>query len=829
MVMVLLVYGLVALVMTWPAIVRLNTHLAGGRQDTLVHQWTFCWAGQSVLTGLNPFETDLLFYPVGVSLASHNIDWLNIALWLPLQSVVGRYAGYSILFISIFALNGFAMYLLARDWIGSPRAAFVAGLIYGFWPYTMSHTDHPNMIFICWVPLALLYVRRTLNHGRKRDAVLSGIFVALIGITRWQLLLMGGAILGFYVLYRCLTDRGCRTRRSLGLLGLTGVVAGMLMAPLVAPMISHLSLQSFLEDITVAEPLTYQTDLLAYLLPGRRHSVWGDQLAPLRANLDYENVLRSPFLGYVVLALALYGTVKRWRQAGFWLLAACLYLVLALGPELMVNGQLYRGVPMPYRFVEEWLLTPIVRRPHRFNLFLALPVAMLAALGVAELICRRPLRNKASAVVVVLGALILFEYCPIPYRTMRPATPDWYYQLAEEPGEFGVLDLPMHPRGYDKWYMLYQTTHKKPIVEGHVSRIPREAYTFLDSTSFLTKLHEENVMDPGLVDVTRQLRPLAEAGVRYIILHRKHASEEQVAAWRDWLTFEPVHEDADLIVYRTEPRLGRDFTLAHRLTDDMGLIRVAIKGERTVRAGPGVIDIDARWASIASPDRDYNACLNLVNAQGEIAQSECWPLSVQQPSSQWQAGEVVRGEYSLQVEPFLETGKHALTLTLVDAAPGVEQGSPVTLGQLAIETLPRDFAEPTPSQEAYVQFGKSILLRGYDLQPLADSLELLLYWQAKQRVERSYKVFVHLVDPSTGSVVAQNDAVPRQWMYPTHWWESGEVVEDLIILPLDEIPSGRYLLRVGIYEPDTAIRLSAYSKDGERYEGDIVTLAEVQR
>jgi hypothetical protein len=828
-VMILLVYGLVALVMTWPAVARLNTHLAGGRWDTLVHQWTFWWVRQSALTGLNPLETDLLFYPVGVSLASHNIAWLNIALWLPLQSVVGRYAGYSILFISTFALNGFAMYLLARDWMGSRRAAFVAGLIYGFWPYTMSHIDHPNMIFICWVPLALLYVRRTLDHGRKRDAVLSGIFIALQGITRWQLLVMGGVVIGLYVLYRFLTDKDCRTRRSLGLLGLAAMVAGMLMAPLAVPVVSHQLTRSFPEDIVVAEPLTNQADLLAYLLPSRSHPVWGDQLAPVRENLDIENVLRPPFLGYAVLALALYGTVKRWRQAGFWLLAACLYLVLALGPELMVNGQLYPGVPMPYRLVGEWFLTPIVRRPHRFNLFLALPVAMLAALGVAELICRRTLRNKASAVVAVLGALILFEYCLIPYRTMLPATPEWYYQLAEEPGEFGVLDLPMHPRGYDKWYMLYQTTHKKPIVEGHVSRIPREAYAFLDSTPFLKELHEENVMDPGLVDVTHQLRPLAEAGVRYIILHPEHGSVEQVAAWRDWLTFEPFHEDADLIVYRTEPRLGRDFTLAHELTDDIGLIRVAFTAERTVKAGSGVIGIEARWASIASPDRDYDVCLNLVNVRGEVAQSECWPLSAQRPSSQWQPNDIVRGEYNLQVDPFLEAGEHALTLALVDEASSLEPGSLVTLGQLKIEALHRDFAEPTPSQTALVQFGERILLRGYDLQPLADSLELLLYWQARQRIERSYKVFVHLVDPSTGSVVAQSDAVPRQWTYPTHWWESGEVVEDLIVLALDGVPPGRYLLRVGVYEPDAAVRLSAYSEDGERYQGDIVTLTEVQR
>jgi hypothetical protein len=66
-------------------------------------------------------------------------------------------------------------------------------------------------------------------------------------------------------------------------------------------------------------------------------------------------------------------------------------------------------------------------------------------------------------------------------------------------------------------------------------------------------------------------------------------------------------------------------------------------------------------------------------------------------------------------------------------------------------------------------------------------------------------------------------------MYPTHWWESGEVVEDLVALPLDGIPSGRYLLRIGIYDPDTAIRLSPTSEGGKRYAEDMVILTEVQR
>jgi hypothetical protein len=67
-----------------------------------------------------------------------------------------------------------------------------------------------------------------------------------------------------------------------------------------------------------------------------------------------------------------------------------------------------------------------------------------------------------------------------------------------------------------------------------------------------------------------------------------------------------------------------------------------------------------------------------------------------------------------------------------------------------------------------------ILLHGYDLQSSVESLELTLYWQAEQRMDVSYKVFVHLIDPTTGAIVAQDDAVPRRWTYPTTWWERGE-------------------------------------------------------
>ena len=126
--LILIVYVLVAVVMTRPVAAQLGTHLPGGGDDLWVHQWTFWWVKESIVKGYNPLHTHLLFYPEGVSLATHNFAWLNIAAWLPLQAIPGSNAAYSLIFIATFALNGFTMFLLARELTSSSTAAFIGSV-----------------------------------------------------------------------------------------------------------------------------------------------------------------------------------------------------------------------------------------------------------------------------------------------------------------------------------------------------------------------------------------------------------------------------------------------------------------------------------------------------------------------------------------------------------------------------------------------------------------------------------------------------------------------------------------------------------------------------
>jgi hypothetical protein len=772
-ILILTAYVLVAVVMTWPVAAHLGTHLPGGGDDVWVHQWTFWWVKESIAKGYNPLYTHLLFYPEGVSLATHNFAWLNIAAWLPLQAVVGSNAAYSLLFIATFALNGFSMFLLARELTGLPSAAFVGGLVYGFWPYTLSHYGHPNMMLTCWVPLALLYLHRTLEKKRVRDALLSGLFLALTGITRWQLLVMGGVSVLLYLAYRCLIDKSCRTWHTLRLLGLTGLAAGALIAPLMIPVVGAYLTQPSPEDAFTDESLIGQTDLLAYVIPGQDHPLWSDAAAQVYDNF-VDNRVYVAFVGYTTLALGLWGSVRRWRQARLWLLAAAVYVLLALGPQLRLNGQLYPQVPMPYRLVGDLWFIQILRKPDRFNIFLGLPLGMLVTWGVAALPPKRS-SLRLSLLASALGLLILREYALIPYPTVQPAVPAWYDQLAQEPGDFAVLDLPMDTRSFDKNYAFYQTIHGKPLVEGHVSRPPQEAFAFIKGNALVSAFaqREQLRVQPEL---TVNLETLAEAGVRYVVVHKQFLPGDLAADWTHALAARPVYEDAEIAAFATRPEAGIHFGVAH----DFGGLILA---QAIIESEPPFV-LETHWWS---PDGQT------VTASIRKASSTDGTLFTQTVTVE-RGFSIIR----MQLAPSHLTPSDEIEI-LLEA-----NGESYTLPQRVRLTPGGWFAARLRPDATWVD---AIALRGVDWHRLSNTLYVDLQWETLQAVEADCKFFVHLLDEG-GALVAQYDGMPGNWTHPTSAWKAGEWFSDQVPIDLHDVPAGTYRLAIGWYAPDSGQRLA---------------------
>ena len=98
------------------------------------------------------------------------------------------------------------------------------------------------------------------------------------------------------------------------------------------------------------------------------------------------------------------------------------------------------------------------------------------------------------------------------------------------------------------------------------------------------------------------------------------------------------------------------------------------------------------------------------------------------------------------------------------------------------------------------------------LQP-GQTVDVLLAWQARRWIPKSYTVFVHLLDES-GAVRAQHDQVPR-FDYSTLFWVPDEIVIDWYHLSLPEdAPPGVYQIQLGMYERANNTRLPVQGTNG---------------
>jgi hypothetical protein len=174
-------------------------------------------------------------------------------------------------------------------------------------------------------------------------------------------------------------------------------------------------------------------------------------------------------------------------------------------------------------------------------------------------------------------------------------------------------------------------------------------------------------------------------------------------------------------------------------------------------------------------------------------------------------------------------------------------------GNTVIYTARKEVAS-APSMPLAAKFGEAIILDGVDVLPLPGypgrELTLSTYWRAAKPVEHSYKISLQLrnsqdqvvtsldhfpfpapdhsygkryqILPSIGpnQYTAADVAVyPQLGMLPTNTWPVEKTLREVttFYLPTD-LPPGPYRLYIGMYDPDTQVRLPVRTETGESNE-----------
>jgi hypothetical protein len=240
---------------------------------------------------------------------------------------------------------------------------------------------------------------------------------------------------------------------------------------------------------------------------------------------------------------------------------------------------------------------------------------------------------------------------------------------------------------------------------------------------------------------------------------------------------------------------------------------------RKVDPGGGLL-LTLYWQSVAPVLEDtltFAVLLdNNLQSHGSI---DRYPAGFYSPIL-WAENEVVRDEFTIPVQSgapngvyTLHVGQYRRVKGQPESLPLLQEGQPgpetaVVIGPLKVGGPPPGITvdSPVPRVVLNQTLGAQVTLLGYDKVITGETLRLTLYWQAQTDLQTDYTTFVHLRN-RVNQTVAQKDSPPAAGGYPTSLWETGEIVVDEIVLPLDQIPPGQTTPVVGLYNFITGERL----------------------
>jgi len=239
---------------------------------------------------------------------------------------------------------------------------------------------------------------------------------------------------------------------------------------------------------------------------------------------------------------------------------------------------------------------------------------------------------------------------------------------------------------------------------------------------------------------------------------------------------------------------------------------------------------DLYWRAEASSDQSGSDAALMLSAQlrgidptKRVADDTRWLGGTLYPSAYWRQGDVVAHRVTLQIPEWAPVpGLMWLDLKVIgeDGALLIyEPGGQDTLS-LGPWRVRGAVEIPDTAIRVDARLGAGIELAAYDLATENDHLLIDLYWRAVGVTEGDATVFLHLLS-ATGDLVAQDDGLPAEGAYPTSWWLEGDVVRDRHVV---SATGEGALVRVGMYISETGMRIPAFGPDGERLEGDAVSL-----
>ena len=519
--------------------------------------WNLWWVRHAIFDlRVSPLYTNFVVYPFVSPLAGHTLALLWGFLSAPFQAIFGLISTFNSIIVLSFVLASVAMYAFVRQHVQRTSVALLAGLIIAFTPAMIQRASvgHLDKISIFWLPLCLLLWDKVIETRRWTWAVMTGLCLYLSWLTDFQQAMWTLLLLAPYVIYTSLTLRRLGVaEKSISLVA--SVPLRLILVMSVAFIIP--ALFTPLPQLLEANQLNYPP---ARLEDTAYFAFQVQSLFTRSANGDFTVGLLLPLLALMSIPF-----IRRDGERWFWLIVAGACFILALGPFLEIGGT---RIDLPYAWLHR-LLGNQYRTPMRFMTPAVLALTMLVCLTLDRTVFRSKWLSKRvqaqRAFAAGLMLLFIWDYDllkPFPITTM----PDYqvYRSIAQEPGNFAVLELPIGVRtgfavvGRGETLQYYAPFHQHRTPTGYLSRLPNEVLDYFYSDPLLGALTLSHGLPPQ-AEVDAQLSQLIrDWNIGYVVLHRDLLEPGRVKSFGDLLNRQPllekVDEEGPLVIYKARGR-----------------------------------------------------------------------------------------------------------------------------------------------------------------------------------------------------------------------------------------------------------------------------------
>jgi hypothetical protein len=503
-----------------------------GAPDIGIIVWFLRWVPFALSHAQNPLVTTYLDSPQGVNpMWNASMPLAGVALW-PVTWSFGPILSYNLLVTLAVGLSAWCAFLAARRYVGSPLAAALGGLLYGFSPYMIAQSQGHLHVTLAFVPPLMLLVLDEIVVRQRRDASWMGALLGLLAAVQVLLaeeLLATEALtagLGIALLITLYPEK-LRAHRRHALAAL-GVATAVLVAAAVVPLaFQFFGPQRVFGAVQIRNE--YVSDLLGFLVPTAQQ-----QFAPAAAVRLTESFSGYPaewdaYLGLPLIGILVYVGIRFWTRP-FVRIASTLLLVLAvlsMGTTLHIAGRttlvplgalalaaplLRRVIPVRfglYAFPAAWAglaAAPILTSalPARLMLYVFLFAALLVAVFADSWLFRArtafPAALLVGAALLVLAPRFPFPSQPVPVPTYF--TGGGVRQLAQ--GSVALV-LP-YARLSNSWAMFWQAASdmRFRMPEGY-ALVPGPSFSSQPTTTgSLMRDIEAGLEPPALSDELRR-------------------------------------------------------------------------------------------------------------------------------------------------------------------------------------------------------------------------------------------------------------------------------------------------------------------------------------